>query len=194
MIGNGLFFTLCIRTASKTFRFIDPAGAPDPACRSVKRTVRPGDEVGPAAFDAGAVQGGHIRCHRLLAGPQTFESMLSAHITIELSGAKAEDCAPSRYSWKVCDVKITHDEDASFNRFVVALREAKGPSEMLVAFQSYGVDRRSEVGETYVSSNASTRLTQRGRTLGLASLGRVKARRTADPVGSSATSADSPSC
>ena len=27
------------------------AGAPDPACRSVKGTVRPGDEVGPAAFD-----------------------------------------------------------------------------------------------------------------------------------------------
>ena len=29
------------------------AGAPDPACRSEKSTVRPGDEVGPAAFDAG---------------------------------------------------------------------------------------------------------------------------------------------
>jgi hypothetical protein len=29
------------------------AGAPDPACRSVKGTVRSGDGVGPAAFDAG---------------------------------------------------------------------------------------------------------------------------------------------
>jgi 60 kDa SS-A/Ro ribonucleoprotein len=31
------------------------AGAPDPACRSVKSTVGPGDEVGPAVFDAGAI-------------------------------------------------------------------------------------------------------------------------------------------
>jgi polyphenol oxidase len=30
------------------------AGASDPACRSVKSTVCPGDEVGPAAFHAGA--------------------------------------------------------------------------------------------------------------------------------------------
>ena len=29
-------------------------GASNPACRLVKGTVRPGDEVGPAAFDAGA--------------------------------------------------------------------------------------------------------------------------------------------
>jgi hypothetical protein len=29
-------------------------GVPDPACRSVKSTVRSGDEVGPTAFDAGA--------------------------------------------------------------------------------------------------------------------------------------------
>ena len=28
-------------------------GAPDPACRSVEGTVRPGDEVGPATCDTG---------------------------------------------------------------------------------------------------------------------------------------------
>jgi micrococcal nuclease len=35
-----------------------PTGAPDPACRSGLSTVCPGDEVGPAAFDAGAANSG----------------------------------------------------------------------------------------------------------------------------------------
>jgi 3-oxocholest-4-en-26-oate---CoA ligase len=34
----------------------EPTGAPDPACRSEESTVGPGDEVGPAAFDAGATR------------------------------------------------------------------------------------------------------------------------------------------
>jgi hypothetical protein len=36
------------------------AGAPDPACRSVESTVRSGDEVGPAAFDEVGDTGVHV--------------------------------------------------------------------------------------------------------------------------------------
>jgi alkylation response protein AidB-like acyl-CoA dehydrogenase len=41
----------------RTIEELRSAGAPDPACRSVEGTVRSGDEVGPAAFDAGVAQG-----------------------------------------------------------------------------------------------------------------------------------------
>ncbi len=77
-------------------------------------------------------------------------------------------------------VSVTHDELPPEKRLAVSLQRAKEPGESFVAFQTYAVDRCAELGETYdCPDNADSPLTERGRTLGTASLDRVKARRAA---------------
>jgi putative heme transporter len=57
------------------------AGASDPACRSVQSTVRPGDEVGPEASDAGAKLSQPARPD---ARPPTARSVTSSYVQVVL--------------------------------------------------------------------------------------------------------------
>ncbi len=77
-------------------------------------------------------------------------------------------------------LSVTHDDLPPENRLAASLQRAKEPVDSLVAFQTYAVDRRAELGDmSERPDSADSSLTERGRTLGTASLDRVKARRAA---------------
>jgi hypothetical protein len=77
------------------------------------------------------------------------------------------------------DLTMTQHEPPSSKRLAVSLQDAKEPGRNLVAFQTYAMDRRAERGDLFKATNLTARLTERGRTLGAASLERAKARRAA---------------
>jgi tetratricopeptide (TPR) repeat protein len=64
----------------------NPAGASGPACRSVKSTVRPGDEVGPAACDTGA----GVVTHQDLSRVRTLPPVASRKLTTAQRVAQLE--------------------------------------------------------------------------------------------------------